>query len=114
VVQRPQHRDVGHHDNAAPLGGGDQAFHSNLPMRAVGLGRRQRQNINAGITQASKLSVACRNRIIKMAGPTCLLAPSALQITHRFFKRKVPPAACRRWLKVGDGHAGPRNACRSR
>jgi hypothetical protein len=39
VVQRPQHGDVGHHNNAALLGGRDQAFHGNLPMLALGLGR---------------------------------------------------------------------------
>jgi hypothetical protein len=44
-----------------------------------------------------------------MAGPTCLLAPSALQITHRISK-EVPPAACHWRLKsLGDGHAGPTN-----
>jgi hypothetical protein len=55
-------------------------------MLALGLGRWQRQDISASITEASKLAVACRNRIIKMAGPTSLLAPSALQIAHRILK----------------------------
>jgi hypothetical protein len=38
----------------------DQAFRGSLPMLALGFGRWQRQNINAGISQASKLAVACR------------------------------------------------------
>ena len=49
VVQRPQHGNAGHHNNAALLGGRDQTFHGNLPVLALGLGRRQRKDINASI-----------------------------------------------------------------
>jgi hypothetical protein len=49
VVQRPQHGDVGHHNNAALFGGRDQKFHCDLPMLALGFGRRERKNINASI-----------------------------------------------------------------
>ena len=48
-VQGPQHGDVGHHNNAALLGGRDQKFHCDLPMLALGFGRRQRKDINASI-----------------------------------------------------------------
>ena len=84
MVQRPQHGNAGHHNNAALLGGRDQKFHCYLPMLAFGFGRRQGKDINAGIAQGSKFAtVAGRNRIKKMAGPTCLPAERAWQITHR-------------------------------
>jgi hypothetical protein len=49
VVQRPQHGDVGHHNNAALLGGRDQKFRCDLPMLALGFGGRQGKDINASI-----------------------------------------------------------------
>jgi hypothetical protein len=50
---------------------------------------RQRQDENTGIAQASKFTAnAGRNRIKKMAGPTCLPAEHALQIIHRISKQK--------------------------
>jgi hypothetical protein len=49
VVQRPQHGNAGHHDNAARLGGRDQKFHCDLPTLALGFGRRQCKDINASI-----------------------------------------------------------------
>jgi hypothetical protein len=110
VVQRPQHGNAGYHDNAALLGGRDQKFHCDLPMLALGFGRRQRKDINAGIAEGSEFAtIASRDWIKKMAGPTCLPAERAWQITSPDFKTKVPPAACRQRLKVGDVHAGPPN-----
>jgi hypothetical protein len=57
----------------------------------LGLGRRQRQDIDTCITQASKLSVARRNRIVKLAGPAFLVATGPAQGAHQISK-KVPPA----------------------
>jgi hypothetical protein len=57
-------------------------------MLALGFGRRQRKDINAGIAQGSKFaSVAGQNRLKKMAGPTCLPAERAWQITRRNSKK---------------------------
>ena len=53
-IAGPQHGDVGHHNNAALLGGRDQKFHCDLPMLALGFGRRQREDINASIAEISK------------------------------------------------------------
>jgi hypothetical protein len=64
----------------------------NLPMLTLGLGRRQRQDEDTGIAQASKFTaVAGRDRIKKMAGPTCLPAEHALQIIHRISKQRYRP-----------------------
>jgi hypothetical protein len=61
-------------------------------MLALGFGRWQRKDINAGIAEGSKLAaVAGRNRIKKMAGPTCLPAERAWQITHRISKQGCRP-----------------------
>jgi hypothetical protein len=60
-----------------------------LALRRCG---RQRHDENAGIAQASKFTaIAGRNRIKKMAGPTCLPAEHALQIIHRIFKKRYRP-----------------------
>ena len=56
MVQRPQHGDVGQHDDSASLGGGDQGIPWQLPMLALGFGRRQRQDVDTGIAQASKFA----------------------------------------------------------
>jgi hypothetical protein len=100
VVQRPQHGNAGHHNNAALFGGRDQAFHGNLPMLALGFGRWQRKDINAGVAEGSEFAtVAGRNRIKKMAGPTCLPAERAWQITlltgfqNKAAARSLLPAA---------------------
>jgi hypothetical protein len=53
---------------------------------ALGLGRRQRKDINARIAQASKLSVACRNRIVKLAGPAFLVTAGPAQGAHQISK----------------------------
>ena len=91
-VQGPQHGDLGHHNNAALLGRRDQTFHDNLPVLALGFGRRQRKDMNASIAYGSKFAtVAGRNRIKKMAGPTCLPAERAWQITHRISKQRCRP-----------------------
>jgi hypothetical protein len=88
VIQRPQHGNVRHHDNAAVLGCRDQEFHGNLPMLALRRCGRQRHDENAGIAQASKFTaIAGRKRIKKMAGPTCLPAEHALQIIHRISRK---------------------------
>ena len=90
MVQSPQHGNAGHHNNAALFGGSDQKFRCDLPMLALGFGRRQRKDINASM--GSKFAtVAGRNRIKKMAGPTCLPAERAWQITHRISKQGCRP-----------------------
>jgi hypothetical protein len=108
VVQRPQHGNAGHHNNAALLGGRDQKFHGNLPMLALGFGRWQRKDINAGVAEGSEFAtVAGLDWIKKMAGPTCLPAERAWQITHRISKqrcrRSLPPAA----KSLGRGMQAP-------
>jgi hypothetical protein len=47
VVQRPQHGNAGHHNNAALLGGTDRAFDSNLPTLALRLGGNARTSTPA-------------------------------------------------------------------
>ena len=57
-------------------------------MLALGFGRRKRKDINAGIAEGSEFAiVASRDWIKKMAGPTCLPAERAWQITHRISKQ---------------------------
>jgi hypothetical protein len=51
---------VGHHSNAALLGGRDQKFHCDLPMLAFGFGRRQGKDINVSIAYGSKFATASR------------------------------------------------------
>ena len=97
MVQPPQHGNAGHHNNAAVFGGRDQKFHCDLPMLALGFGRRQRKDINASM--GSKFAtVAGRNRIKKMAGPTRLPRRARLPNYSPDFKNKgtarsLPPAA---------------------
>jgi hypothetical protein len=58
--------------------------HPCLPatVLALGLGRRQRKDINAGITKGSEFAaIAGRNRIVKLAGPA-------------FFGHRWPRARC--------------------
>jgi hypothetical protein len=55
VVQRPQHGNAGHHDNAALLGGRDRG---NLPVLALGFCRWQRKDINARIGEGSNSAIS--------------------------------------------------------
>jgi hypothetical protein len=92
----PQHGDVGHHNNAAFLGGRDQKFHCDLPMLALGFGR-QRKDINASIAQASKFAAIAgssnsRDQPLITAGPAQDAdqnskkgAPSSLSLTAEKF-----------------------------
>ena len=108
VIQRPQYGNAGHHDNAALLGGRDQAFHRNLPMLTLRIGRRQRKNINARVAEGSEFAaIAGWNRIVKLAGPAFLVTAGPAQGAHQISK-KVPPATCRWRLKVWG------RACRAR
>ena len=116
MVQRPQHGNAGHHNNAAPLGGRDQTFHGDLPMLALGFGRRQRKDINASIAESSKFAtVGGRDWIKKMAGPTGLPAERAWQIMLPDFNTKGAVRskllAAKTW---GHGCRPPEYACRSR
>jgi hypothetical protein len=57
-------------------------------MLALGFGRRKRKDINAGIAEGSEFAtIASRDWIKKMAGPTCLPTERAWQITHRISKQ---------------------------
>jgi hypothetical protein len=88
VVQCPRHGNAGHHDNAALLGGRDQAFHGNLPVLALGFRRWQRKDISAGVAEGSEFAaIAGRDRIVKLADQPFWspLAPRKLFI--RFKKR---------------------------
>jgi hypothetical protein len=71
-------------------------------MLPPGFGRRQHQHVDTGIAQASKFAdIAGRDRIVKLAGPAPFyrrLAPRKVLLIR--FQKKVPPAACRRQLKV--------------
>ena len=69
--------------------GGKKFIHEPMPSRgtdavsrfALGLGRRQRKDINAGITEGSEFAaIAGWNRIVKLAGPAFLVTagPAAL------------------------------------
>jgi hypothetical protein len=113
VVQRPQHGNAGHHNNAALFGGRDQKFHCDLPMLALGFGRR-RKDINASM--GSKFATAAsRNRIKKMAGPTrlprrALLANYSPDFKNKGAARSLPPAA-KSW---GTCRHAPEYACKSR
>ena len=79
-------------------------------MLALGFGPWQRKDINAGIAEGSKLAaVAGRNRIKKNGGTNLFARRARLANYSPDFKTRVPPAACRRRLKVGDVHAGPPN-----
>ena len=109
MVQRPQHGNAGHHNNAALLGGRDQAFHSNLPVVALGLGRRQREDMNASITEGSEFAaIADRDRIVKLAGPAFLVTAGPAQAAHQISKEgtasNLPQAA----KSLGTGIQTPR------
>ncbi len=89
TVQCPQHADPRQHRRAAALGDQDQSLHRCLPMLALSLGRRQRQDVDTSIAQASKFAaIAGRDWIVEVAGPTCLLAAGPLQIAHRISKER--------------------------
>ena len=89
---------MGHRNNAALLGGKDQNFHGNLPVLALGFGRWQRKDINAGVAEASKFAaIAGWDRIVKLAGPAFLVAAGPAQGAHQISKEgatgNLPPAA---------------------
>ena len=107
MVQRPQHGNAGHHNNAALLGGRDQAFHSKVV--ALGLGRRQREDMNASITEGSEFAaIADRDRIVKLAGPAFLVTAGPAQAAHQISKEgtasNLPQAA----KSLGTGIQTPR------
>jgi hypothetical protein len=75
-------------------------------MRALGYGRRQGKNVNAGVAEGSKLHVAGQDRIIKMAGPA-LVAASPSQITHGIFKIELAGSGKLLAAESRTSHAGP-------
>jgi hypothetical protein len=69
-------------------------------MLALGLGRRQRKDVNARVAKGSEFTaIAGWNRIVKLAGPAFLVTAGPAQGAHQISK-KVPPATCRWRLKV--------------
>jgi hypothetical protein len=85
--------------------------HPCLPatVLALGLGRRQRKDMNAGITEGSEFAaIAGRDRIVKLAGPAFLVTAGPAQDAHQISKEgtasNLPQAA----KSLGTGIQTPR------